>query len=121
MRRKCFSILVCYSLVLLVICTAAEGGTQTGPATVASDQGLKPILSYISSAWDTLTRSMSECQSIVDPKIATQSVLYLPKNFAEPQSVQTLTGNCNHRQLQCPCRSFAHGNPTPWRSYHRKY
>ena len=63
----------------------------------ADDQGLKPILNYISTAWGTLTRSMTDCQSVVDPKIAAQSVLYLPKDFAEPGSLQTLTGSCNVR------------------------
>ncbi|HTS09559.1 MAG TPA: trehalase family glycosidase [Candidatus Eisenbacteria bacterium] len=65
-------------------------------------QGLKPILNYIMTAWDTLTRSMTECQSIVDPKIATQSVLYLPKDSAEPASLQTLTHDCNVRVDRLP-------------------
>jgi alpha,alpha-trehalase len=68
----------------------------------ANGQGLKPILNYISNAWDTLTRSMTECQSIVDPKIATQSVLYLPKDSAEPANLQTLTSNCNVRVDHLP-------------------
>jgi len=68
----------------------------------ADEQGLKPILNYISTAWDTLTRSMTECQSIVDPKIATQSVLYMPKDSAEPASLQTLASNCNVRVDHLP-------------------
>ncbi len=60
----------------------------------AKPQGLKPILDYISTGWDTLTRSMTECQSIVDPKIAATPVLYFPKDFAEPDAVKTLTSNC---------------------------
>ncbi|HEV2397848.1 MAG TPA: trehalase family glycosidase [Candidatus Sulfotelmatobacter sp.] len=72
------------------------------PRSDANRQGLKPILDYISSAWDTLTRSMTDCQSIVDPKINTQSVLYLPKDFTEPQSVQTLNGKCNVRVEPLP-------------------
>ena len=64
-------------------------------ATPPETQGLKPILDYISTGWDTLTRSMSECQSLVDPKIAAPSVLYLPAGFAEPEAVKSLTGKCN--------------------------
>ena len=45
---------------------------------------------------------MTECQSIVDPKIATQSVLYLPKDSAEPASLQTLTHDCNVRVDRLP-------------------
>ncbi len=88
----------CRSALLLVfLLNIAEPFALGAPASDSTGQGLKPILNYISSAWDTLTRSMTECQSIVDPKIAAQSVLYLPKDFAEPQSVQTLTGKCNVR------------------------
>lgn len=68
----------------------------------ADNQGLKPILTYISTGWDTLTRSMTECQSIVDPKIAAQSVLYLPKDFAEPANLETLSHGCNARVDHLP-------------------
>jgi alpha,alpha-trehalase len=60
-----------------------------------STEGLKPILNYISTGWDTLTRSMTECQSIVDPKISEAPVLYLPAGFAEPPAVQNLAKECN--------------------------
>ena len=68
----------------------------------ASSPGLKPILSYISSAWDTLTRSMTDCQSVVDPKLAAASVLYLPAGFAEPASVQEMKTKCNLRVEHLP-------------------
>lgn len=45
---------------------------------------------------------MTDCQSIVDPKIAAQSVLYLPKDFAEPANLQTLSGGCNVRVDHLP-------------------
>ena len=38
---------------------------------------------------------MTDCQSIVDPKIAAPSVLYLPAGFQEPEALKGLTGNCN--------------------------
>jgi alpha,alpha-trehalase len=64
-------------------------------------QGLKPILSYISSAWDTLTRSMTECQSVVDPKLKTAPVLYLPADFPEPPAVHRLA-DCGVRIEHLP-------------------
>jgi len=85
---------------LLAICTIAPAHAQPAPATGA--KGLKPILDYISSAWDTLTRSMSDCKSVVDPKISAQSVLYLPRDMPEPASVQTLSMNCNVRVEHLP-------------------
>jgi alpha,alpha-trehalase len=65
------------------------------PAPAPDHAGLKPILDYISTAWDTLTRSMTDCKSIVDPKITTASVLYLPAGFAAPAAVNKLTADCN--------------------------
>jgi len=66
------------------------------------DAGLKPILQYISSAWDTLTRSMTDCQSIVDPKIKASPVLYLPADFVTPAAVQKLSTECNVRIEHLP-------------------
>jgi alpha,alpha-trehalase len=65
-------------------------------------EGLKPILQYISSAWDTLTRSTSDCQSIVDPKIKVAPVLYLPAGFSGPVSVQKLARECDVRIEHLP-------------------
>lgn len=81
-----------------LLCSAA----QAAPAEVPDKQGLKPILSYISSAWDTLTRSMTDCQSVVDPKLAQVSVLYLPAGFTEPATVEQMTSKCNVRVEHLP-------------------
>ena len=83
-------------LTVLLICLAlsapvfpqAQAAPQIGP-------GLAPIEHYIASAWDTLTRSMSECNSIVDPKIKAAAVLYLPADFAAPPAVEKLHAACN--------------------------
>jgi len=71
-------------------------------AAAPPDPGLKPILAYISSAWDTLTRSMTDCSSVVDPKIKVAPVLYLPKAFAEPAAVQKLAADCTVRVEHLP-------------------
>jgi alpha,alpha-trehalase len=85
---------------LFAICASVPTQAQGVPGSDAKD--LKPILDYISSAWDTLTRSMSDCKSVVDPKISAHSVLYLPKEMPEPASVQTLSKNCNVRVEHLP-------------------
>ena len=94
--RACSAGLIALLLILV------QPSSFAATPNEADGQGLKPILNYISTAWDTLTRSMTDCQSIVDPKIATQSVLYLPKDSAEPASLQTLTNNCNVRVDHLP-------------------
>lgn len=78
-------------LATAFLCTPALAAPPEAP----EKQGLKPILSYISSAWDTLTRSMTDCQSVADPKLAQSSVLYLPAGFAGPATVQQMTSKCS--------------------------
>lgn len=89
--------------VLLVLCgVLGEGNALAAPPDGAEGQGLKPILTYISAAWDTLTRSMTECQSVTDPKIATVSVLYVPAGFDVPPAVRQLSGKCNVKVEHLP-------------------
>jgi len=86
---------VCSLLLILFSASFAFGQAVPAEQKVAAQaQGLKPILEYISSAWDTLTRSMTECQSVVDPKIKVAPVLYLPAGFPEPAAVQKLAADC---------------------------
>ena len=82
----------------------STANTRDAPAEANSRQGegLQPILQYISSAWDTLTRSMSECESLVDPKMKVAAVLYLPAEFSEPPALQKLARNCNVRIEHLP-------------------
>jgi len=89
-------------LFLALLCTLAGAQDSSVKATGPNDQGLKPILNYISTAWDTLTRSMTDCASVVDPKIKVAPVLYLPAGFVEPPTLQKLTANCNVRVEHLP-------------------
>ena len=100
LRRHIFRSTVYWAAIVAIFCTAAQAPVLAAPPT--DPQGLKPILAYISTAWDTLTRSMTDCQSIVDPKISAASVLYLPMGFAEPESVKSLTRHCNVRVEHLP-------------------
>jgi len=78
------------------IITAVLAQPAAGGQGISSDKrGLKPILDYISMAWDTLTRSMTDCQSLVDPKIKVAPVMYLPADLVEPAAVQKLSRDCN--------------------------
>jgi len=89
---------LCSFLIALLCCAS----TAAAPADTADRQGLKRILNYISQAWDTLTRSMTSCESIVDPKIAETPVLYLPAGLEEPASVRELSGKCKVRIEHLP-------------------
>jgi alpha,alpha-trehalase len=98
--RSLLTVVLRYFLFLAMLCAFANA--QAAPASAPADQGLKPILNYISSAWDTLTRSMTDCVSVVDPKIKVAPVLYLPAEVAEPAAVQKLAAACNVRVEHLP-------------------
>jgi alpha,alpha-trehalase len=78
--------------VILPASVWAEGGGETESAKT---KGLEPILGYISKTWDTLTRSMEECTTVVDPKLAENSVLYLPAEMPIPAQVEDLQKRCH--------------------------
>jgi len=99
---RLFSFLLPCFLRFLMLGALAAAQAAPPAAPVPAGQGLQPILNYISSAWDTLTRSMTECQSIGDPKIAATSVLYLPAKFEEPAAVQQLKAGCKVRVEHLP-------------------
>jgi alpha,alpha-trehalase len=77
-------------LILLVTALIAPAQKQETSAS-----GLAPIRQYIASGWDTLTRSMTECKSVVDPKMKVHPVLYLPAGMAVPPAVEKLHKECN--------------------------
>ena len=77
-------------LWLLFALVAASAQEQSPQSTLA----LKPILQYISVGWDNLTRQMTDCSSIVDPKLKVTPVLYLPSGFSTPPAVEKLQRGC---------------------------
>lgn len=85
-----------FFIVLLAFSSPLSRAQEPHPASTPQEgHGLEPILTYISTAWDVLTRSMTDCQSIVDPKLKAPPVLYLPANYPEPLAVHQLAADCN--------------------------
>ncbi len=82
--------------------TASSSTQSSGSVSTASQPGLAPIRTYIAEGWDTLTRSLDECKSIVDTKLTTASVLYLPADFEVPPAVQKLQAQCNVQAKHLP-------------------
>jgi len=72
------------------------------PDPAADPHGLGPILAYISTGWNTLTRSMNECSTVVDPKFAAASVMYLPADFHEPAALTELQKQCKFEVRHLP-------------------
>jgi alpha,alpha-trehalase len=91
------------SVLLAVLVALACPSIHSVPRGETSNaSGLGPILTYISSGWDTLTRSLSKCDTVVDPKLATARVLYLPSRYPVPQAVRTLERECQVKVRQLP-------------------
>ena len=80
----------------------ASAPGQTAAVSAANQPGLAPIRKYIAEGWDTLTRSLDECKSVVDTKVTTTSVLYLPADFEVPAAVQKLQAQCNVQAKKLP-------------------
>jgi alpha,alpha-trehalase len=84
---------VCQKFILALVIFLAAGSANA--QTAIPGRGLDPIRQYISAGWDSLTRSMTDCKTVVDTKLTTASVLYIPADFEIPDAVQQLQKQCN--------------------------
>jgi alpha,alpha-trehalase len=67
-------------------------------------QGTVNIDQYMHRAWDTLSRSMTDCHSLIDPKLTTRPVLYVPAEMAIPPEVAALKTACGVTAEHLPKR-----------------
>src|SRR5271169_4010026 len=94
LKKLCVCLLCFFSLNA----APSSAGTDSKPA----DNSLDQIRAYISTGWDSLTRSLTDCVTVVDTKLSSASVLYLPADFAVPASVQQLEKQCNVQAQHLP-------------------
>jgi alpha,alpha-trehalase len=84
-------------LIICLICASpARGQIHEQDASAKTK-----ILDYINYSWATLSRSMIDCKSLVDAKVTTAPVLYLPAG-ATPAAVSALKQQCNVTVRQLP-------------------
>jgi alpha,alpha-trehalase len=88
---------------LLFLAALAASPAQTrGPAKPDSQATLR----YIHAAWNSLTRSVTDCAALTDTKIDTKvaavPVLYLPAGFAAPPEVSSAAERCHVRVVVLP-------------------
>jgi len=100
-------------LLLSLGLPATSSGASAPETSHAPDKGLAPILDYISSGWDTLTRSMTDCQTVMDPKLVEASVLFLPADFPAPPAVKELQKRCKIQVQALPAVITAPGQIDP--------
>jgi len=100
--KKSFFIRWILLYVILTACLTALPG-QVAPATkTKTPANVHKILQYISSGWDALSRSMTECRTYTDPKTNVKSVLYLPADFPEPAGLRTAAAGCQVQVSRLP-------------------
>jgi alpha,alpha-trehalase len=75
---------------------------QQAALLASADDGLNPIQTYIHTAWDTLSRSMSACDTVGDPKLVEPSVLYLPAGYPRPDALRDLEQRCHIQVHELP-------------------
>jgi alpha,alpha-trehalase len=74
----------------------------SAPQTQTPPGGLEPIRNYIATGWDRLTRSLDNCDTFTDPKLAGHPTLYLPAGFPTPAAVQQLPSKCGIQLAHLP-------------------
>ncbi len=87
---------------LLCVCLLNAIPTSAGTGAKPAGNSLEQIRAYISTGWDSLTRSLTDCATVVDTKLSSVSVLYLPADFAVPASVEQLQKQCNVQAQHLP-------------------
>ncbi len=116
------TILPLLAATALALCGVAGAGGQQAPSAHLSGEaralspapatGL-PIDTYIHQAWTSLRRSMNDCASLVDPKVKTRPILYLPADLAEPSAVAALPAQCGVRVERLPVKIERMGQALP--------
>jgi alpha,alpha-trehalase len=79
------------ALVATIIQPAGRLVAQPAGQNATADAKIR---TYIGNSWDSLSRSMTDCKSLVDPKVTTKPVLYLPAEMATPAAVASAHQQC---------------------------
>src|SRR5260370_12933039 len=93
---------LCKKATLALLLSVLATAPAAVPQEAAKARGLEPIRSYIAAGWDTLTRSQTDCNTIVDPKLASASVLYVPADLQIPETVQQMQKRCSVQVKHLP-------------------
>jgi len=84
----------CSHRILFMVVILLFAGSANAQSSAPDTSGNAKILGYIDSAWNTLSRSMSDCKSIGDTKVSAAPILYLPAGMAIPAAVATMQHEC---------------------------
>jgi alpha,alpha-trehalase len=93
--------------VVLLAAMTSFGGDLTAQSPAQNAASNAKIVAYIDNSWSTLSRSMTDCKSIVDPKVTTAPILYLPASMESPPAVAAVHQQCNVEVQHLP-RKISH-------------
>ena len=100
---------VCFrAAVLSALVTACVSQTASGAAKLDHAQS-DAIRAHISSVWDVLTRSMTDCKTVVDPKLPAASILYLPAEFSPTSAIEKMQQDCHVHVKNLPMKIHGPG------------
>jgi alpha,alpha-trehalase len=100
-----------FALAAMLAATPQLAPLRAQQAVAAPDSNA--TLNYIHAAWDTLTRSVTDCNSLADTKIESAPVLYLPAEMPVPPKVLALEQACHVRVVSMPRRIEKLGDVRP--------
>jgi alpha,alpha-trehalase len=98
---------------LLAFLLASTTASTADQQSSSPEHSLDQIRAYIADGWDTLTRSMVDCKTIVDPKLTATPVLYLPADFQVPATVEQLQRQCKVQVQRLPAAIHNLGEVDP--------
>jgi alpha,alpha-trehalase len=103
-----------YLLAILEFAVPSAASWDNAPmnqAAAHTDQSsYEQIGSYISTGWDTLTRSLDKCKTFEDIKTDALPTLYLPAEIPEPDTlVQLVRARCRVAVKSLPDSISTHG------------
>ncbi len=93
----------------MVLPGRAQNASSALPAPPQTDS----IATYIHESWDTLSRSMSQCDSVVDAKVKSVPVMYIPADVAEPAQLKRLHSQCGVKIEHLPKKIDRLGDLAP--------
>jgi alpha,alpha-trehalase len=101
-----------FRLFVFVLAASTIAAAQPAPGANAAPNPAA-TLTYIHAAWDTLTRSMTDCHSLVDIKVTADPILYLPAEMSAPPAVSELEQKCHVHIVPLPRRIEKLGDVRP--------
>jgi alpha,alpha-trehalase len=107
-------VIICATAILAHANLSATARDNTGmgqsPNRQASQASYHNIRSFISSSWETLTRSLDNCKTYEDLKTEDEPILYLPAELPRPAALsQLIRAQCKVDMEQLPESISTHG------------